>query len=173
MEKQNLVKRAKCGDEEAFVQLMDAQTENMYKIAKSILRNDEDAADVMAETVLTCWEKLDTLKKDSYFKTWLIRILMNKCYDLIRERERLAGKDQVQEQSSWEKGYERAEWEMVMQFLDEKYRLVLLLYYVENLKIREIGQILQLPLSTVKTRLVRGRRQLAAELKQEERRGKS
>lgn len=54
-------------------------------------------ADAMAETVLVCWEKLSTLKENRYVKTWMIRILMNKCYDLLRKKELLLTEDTVSE----------------------------------------------------------------------------
>ena len=60
-----------------------------------------------------------------------------------------------------------AEWEQVLQGLDEKYRLVMLLYYVDGFKIREVSEILDIPAATVNTRLVRGRKQLADEMKME------
>lgn len=85
-----LVKRAKSGDEEAFIRLMESQSDCMYKMAKTILKNEEDVADAMAETVLVCWEKLSTLKENRYVKTWMIRILMNKCYDLLRKKRTFA-----------------------------------------------------------------------------------
>lgn len=166
-----LVKRAKSGDEEAFIQLMESQSDCMYKMAKTILKNEEDVADAMAETVLTCWEKLTTLKKNRYVKTWIIRILLNKCYDLLRKKELLWTEDAGLEMGVREDGYGKAEWEQVLQTLDEKYRLVMLLYYVDGFKIREISEILDIPAATVKTRLVRGRKQLVDEMKME--RGKS
>ena len=57
---------------------------DMYRIAIAILMNDEDAADDLQDTILTCFEKLYTLKKAEYFKTWMTRILINHCYDIIR-----------------------------------------------------------------------------------------
>lgn len=169
MEYLDLVKRAKSGDEEAFIRLMELQSDCMYKMAKTILKNEEDVADAMAETVLTCWEKISTLRKNRYVKTWMIRILLNKCYDLLRKKELLLTEDAVTETSIRETGYGLAEWEQVLQTLDEKYRLVMLLYYVEGFKIREISEILDIPAATVKTRLVRGRKQLAEEIKTERR----
>lgn len=162
-----LVKRAKSGDEEAFIRLMESQSDCMYKMAKTILKNEEDVADAMAETVLVCWEKLSTLKENRYVKTWMIRILMNKCYDLLRKKELLLTEDTVSEADAREDGYGMAEWEQVLQGLDEKYRLVMLLYYVDGFKIREVSEILDIPAATVKTRLVRGRKQLADEMKME------
>lgn len=64
MEYLDLVKRAKSGNEEAFIRLMELQSDCMYKMAKTILKNEEDVADAMAETVLVCWEKISTLRKN-------------------------------------------------------------------------------------------------------------
>ena len=75
--------------------------------------------------------------------------------------------DTVSEGRCTEDGYGMAEWEQVLQGLDEKYRLVMLLYYVDGFKIREVSEILDIPAATVKTRLVRGRKQLADEMKME------
>ena len=69
---ENLVKKAKAGDSGAFAQLIKMNTQSMYKIAWAYLKNDEDAADAIQETILKCYEKLSTLKNDSYFKTWMI-----------------------------------------------------------------------------------------------------
>ncbi|RHR11685.1 RNA polymerase subunit sigma-70 [Blautia sp. AF19-34] len=146
---------------------MESQSDCMYKMAKTILKNEEDVADAMAETVLVCWEKLSTLKENRYVKTWMIRILMNKCYDLLRKKELLLTEDTVSEADAREDGYGMAEWEQVLQCLDKKYRLVMLLYYVAGFKIREVSEILDIPAATVKTRLVRGRKQLADEMKME------
>ena len=78
-----LIRKAKKGDADAFCRLMELETQNMYKIARAYLKNDEDAADAISDTILTCFEKLHTLQNNRYFKTWLIRILINKCKDII------------------------------------------------------------------------------------------
>lgn len=57
--------------------LIEQNTKSMYKVAKAILKNDEDVADALQDTILTCWEKIGTLEKNEFFKTWLIRILIN------------------------------------------------------------------------------------------------
>lgn len=74
-----LLKKAKRRDAQAFVALMQENTKDMYKVAIAILSNDEDAADAIQDTILACWEKLTTLKQDEFFKSWLTRILINKC----------------------------------------------------------------------------------------------
>ena len=76
---EELVKKAKTHDKEAFSQLMKEAGKSMYKVAKAILKNDDDVADAMQETALSCWGKIETLQKEEYFKTWLMRILINHC----------------------------------------------------------------------------------------------
>nr|WP_288742550.1 sigma factor [uncultured Mediterraneibacter sp.] len=75
----SLVKRAQRGDDQAFVELIEENKQAMYKVAVGILKNDFDAADAIQESILTCYEKLRELKKAQYFKTWLLRILINNC----------------------------------------------------------------------------------------------
>lgn len=70
-----LVRRARQGDADAFTELMQLQMENMYKTVRSYLKNDENAADAISDMILTCYEKLNTLKIDAYFRTWMTRIL--------------------------------------------------------------------------------------------------
>ena len=67
-----LVKRSISGDADAFLELMEKNSLAMYKVARGILDNDEDAADAMQDTILTCFEKIHTLKNPEYFKTWMI-----------------------------------------------------------------------------------------------------
>ena len=86
---ENLVKKAKAGDSGAFAQLIRMNTQSMYKVAWAYLKNDEDVADAIQETILKCYEKLSTLKKDSYFKTWMIRILINNCNEMLRHKGRV------------------------------------------------------------------------------------
>ncbi|MCI8835195.1 MAG: sigma-70 family RNA polymerase sigma factor [Ruminococcus sp.] len=162
-----LVKKAKKKDKTAFVALMERQKIAMYKVAKSYLRSEEDVADAIQETILTCYEKLDSLEKEQYFKTWLIRILINKCKDIQKAgcREFLPG--QMPEQGGTCMALENYEFYELLKALDEKYRTVLVLYYAEGFKVREIAQILELEENTVKTRLSRGRKQLAREYRGE------
>lgn len=79
-----LVKRSISGDADAFLELMEKNSLAMYKVARGILDNDEDAADAMQDTILTCFEKIHTLKNPEYFKTWMIRILINECNKIHR-----------------------------------------------------------------------------------------
>lgn len=159
----HLILEAKRGDPDAFSALMQSQMQNMYKAARAILNSDEDAADAIADTILICWEKLDQLKKPEFFRTWMTRILINKCKDIIRKRKRYSFVEEVPDVSVQEEGFENVEWIDALNCLEEKYRLVTVLYYVEGFSAVEIGEMLGMPDSTVRSRLSRARRKLAQE----------
>lgn len=154
---EELIQRARAGDASAFVELMERQKGTMYKVARSYLHNDADAADAISETVLACFEKLDTLHQPRYFRTWLVRVLIRKCQDMLRERKRSVPLDEITEVGREEPGHARVEFLALLDSLDEKYRTVLLLYYGEGFSVGEIAQAMDLKVETVKTRLKRAR----------------
>lgn len=166
----NLIKRAKLRDADAFTELMQSQMQHMYKTARAILYNEEDAADAISETILACWEKIGQLRQESYFKTWMTRILVNKCNDIIRKQGNYLLTEEIPEIPALEAGYENLEWNEALQTLGEKYRLVMMLYYVGGFRTGEISGILDISESAVRTRLARGRDQLAQNYCQEPRR---
>lgn len=157
---EQLIRDAQKKNPDAFEQLIQGQMHMMYKIAKSILNSDEDAADAIQDTILACWEKLDSLKQERYFKTWLTRILVNKCNDQIRRRKNCIPMEKIMEKPAENHELLNLEWNETLSHLDKKYRLVLMLYYVEGFKTSEISKILEIPESTVRTRLARGREKL-------------
>ncbi|MDO4678963.1 MAG: sigma-70 family RNA polymerase sigma factor [Blautia sp.] len=158
-----LVKKAKKGDTDAFAQLIRMNAQSMYKVAWAYLKNEEDAADAIQETILICYEKLGTLKKSKYFKTWLIRILMNQCNDLLKTRRRETGELEQAETAYEESGYYECEWKEILLKLDEKYRVIVTLYYGQGLSVKEISKLLELNQNTVLTRLSRAREKLRKE----------
>lgn len=157
---EQLVRKAQKHDKEAFSRLMRDQAQALYKVAKAILKNDDDAADAMQETALVCWEKIDTLKKPEYFKTWLIKILINQCNAIYRQRQKFAPDEYRQETASVENEYMNIEWKEFLKHLDEKYRIVVILYYVEGFKVREVAQLLDISEGTVKSRLATARKKM-------------
>lgn len=158
-EAMNLLDRAKGKDPEAFEMLVRNELSGMYRVAASILQNDEDVADAVQETLLICWEKVGTLKNDSYFRTWLIRILINQCNDILRKRKLLVPIDEIHETSVVD-SYDNKEWKEITKLLDEKYRTVVELFYVEELSTREIAKVMRLSEANVRIRLSRGRKKL-------------
>ena len=158
---ENLILEAKGGNSDAFTRLMQSQLQNMYKAARAILSNDEDVADAISDTILTCWEKIWQLKNPSYFRTWMTRILINKCKDILRKQSGLSLVEELPEQPVYDTKYENVEWKDALNSLDEKHRLVMVLYYVEGFNTVEISEMLDMTESTVRSRLSRGREKLA------------
>lgn len=157
---EELVRKAKQRNPDAFEKLVRVHMQSLYKIARAYLSSDEDAADAIQETILTCYEKLPGLKNDSYFKTWMTKILMRKCCDILKSKRNLHFSGEEMDYSFFDTNFDELEWKEVIGLLDEKYRLIMVLYYVEGFRTGEIAQILDMNENTVRTRLKRGREEL-------------
>ncbi len=173
-----LVKRAQGGDADAFVQLMEENRQSMYKTAICYVKNPEDAADIIQDTILTAFEKIGDLREASYFKTWLMRILINKCNDFLDERSWEMAFEEVPEGESGDGNdrnpvLEHMIYEELLQSVEEKYRDILVLYYVEGFSTKEIADILGMKDATVRTRLRRGREKLVRAYERQAERKKS
>jgi RNA polymerase sigma-70 factor (ECF subfamily) len=162
-----LVKKAKRGDAEAFITLIEENKQSMYKVARGFLRDQEDVADAMAETVLNCFEKIGSLKQDSYFKTWMIRILINNCKDILKRQKRNILTEDIPEQAQQEMTAASGgvlEFQELIEPLKEQDRSIFTLYYVYGMKVKEIAACMEMKESTVVTRLKRGRETLRGEM---------
>ena len=159
-----LVRKAQAGDAESFIELMELNKENMYKIARSYLKCDADVADAMQETTLKCFEKIGSLANPKFFKTWMTRILINNCNDIIRKGKTVQLFSDYKEIELEEKAEDTRAFNELIQSLDEKYRTILVLYYVEGFKINEIAKILDVNINTINSRLQRSRAMLKVEL---------
>lgn len=164
---QELVEKAVEGDADAFLELMEMNTLSMYKTARGILKNDNDVADAVQDTILTSFEKIHTLRKPQYFKTWLIRILINECNQILRHYKKVNPIEEVPETPRKDKSLAEFEFKEMLEQVDEKYRVILVLYYEQGFKITEIAELLELNENTVKTRLARAREQIRSAYFQE------
>ncbi len=154
-----LVKRAQKGDTEAFIQLIENHKISLYKTAKGYLKNEDDVADVMQDTILSAFEHMEDLKSVRYFKTWITRILINQCNDLLRQRKRCVLVEWAEDTQTVAPENDRGFYELLEE-LPENYRTIFLLYYGEGFHTKEIAQILEMNENTVKSRLKRGRKKL-------------
>ena len=84
---EELVEKAKNGDKNSFTKLMLMAERELYYIAKSRLKNDDDVYDAIQETTIIAYKNIEKLKENQYFKTWLIRILINET-NLIYKRNK-------------------------------------------------------------------------------------
>ncbi|MGX4599402.1 RNA polymerase sigma factor [Faecalimicrobium sp. JNUCC 81] len=155
-----LVKKAMKGDSEAFISLINKHEISMYKAAKAILHNEEDIGDAIQETIISAYKSIHTLKQTTYFKTWITRILINKCNDIIRNNKNIIFIDSYKEEGYSDQTHDKLEFDEAFEKLNKDYKLVLNLYYVEGFNSREISEILNENENTIKSRISRGKKQL-------------
>jgi RNA polymerase sigma-70 factor, ECF subfamily len=178
-----LVERAKAGDAGAFTDLVTHYDRRVFRMAKQITQNDEDAEDVLQETFLKAYSHLDDFHGNSKFYTWLVRIAVNEALMKLRKRRSDktvpldepidTGEDVVaREIAVWEENpedtFSRDEIGKILddavQSLKPAYRTVFILRDIEEMSIEETAEALNLSISAVKSRLLRARLQLREKL---------
>lgn len=150
-------------DKNEFADRVTACEDMLYRISMSMLKNTADCEDAVQQTVFTAFGKLNTLKNEEYFKTWLVRILINECRLTLRRRKRTAPLELI-ECGQYDSTQTTLEVRQALDRLSPKYRVVLVMKYSEGFSIKEIARALSLPEGTVKSRLSEGRKALSKEL---------
>ena len=153
-------RREKGGDiltKENLGELILNSENQLYATAKIILGNDEDCADAISETIVKAFEKRETLKKENYAKTWLIRILINECYSLLRRQKKYVSMETTEIPER--KQPEKTDYSELYQAVSEL-KLPVILYYAEDFSIKEIAEILEITEGAVQKRLARARGKL-------------
>jgi RNA polymerase sigma-70 factor (ECF subfamily) len=177
-----LVARARSGDAAAFTELVNRYERKIYRLAKHITQNDEDAEDVLQEAFLKAYEHLSEFQGNSRFYTWLVRIAVNEALmRLRRRRPNVTSLDEPiqtdedlmpREIQDWgptpEKRYEVTELNSILNNaiagLDPIFRTVFILRDVEQLSTEETAEALGISVPAVKSRLLRGRLKLREKL---------
>lgn len=160
------------GDRDAFTELM-ARTEDMvFAVCMRIMGNRETARDATQETFVTLFRKADRYKGTAAVTTWLYRVTVNTCYDMLRKAKRRQADslpdyvDPADPQGS--DGFTSVELRgpvvAALRSLPEEFRTAIVLRDVEGLALADVAEILDVPVGTVKSRVFRGRKLLASEL---------
>lgn len=144
---------------EEFTQKITAMTGTLYRVSCGVLRCEADREDAVQEAILRAWEKLPTLRQEQYFQTWVVRILLNQCYTIGRKNSRLVSLEQARPPEA-EAPPETMELREAILALPQELRVAVILHYIEGYGLREISDILDIPLGTVKSRLHRARQAL-------------
>ena len=139
---------------ERFTDLVLECEQTLYRVSMSMLKNESDCEDAVQTAILTAYEKLSDLKHEEYFKTWLVRILINVCHKQLRFHSRHT---ELSEDLPAEANNTSREVRDAIDRLPEKIRQTVVLYYIEEFSVKEIKQILKIPEGTVKSRLSKGR----------------
>jgi RNA polymerase sigma-70 factor (ECF subfamily) len=177
-----LLERAAGGDVEAFDALLRPRLERLFRIAVAILRSEPDARDVVQDGSLRAWRSLPSLRDHDRFDAWLTQIVVNGCRSRLRNRRRdrlreITLDDLDADATGWlastDPGiHDLGEVEAVQRAferLDPTTRSLLVLHYVEERPLKEIGPLVGAPIGTVKWRLWRARRTLGRALAEERR----
>lgn len=152
------VHKAQKGDKEAFVRLMEENQLAMYRTAKAILHNETDVEDAVQEALCRAFYKIHTLRQPKFFKTWLTRVVINCCYDLLRQQKGLLPLDLVPEEGASDDRDTSLDVQRVLAELSENDRLILTLYYLNDMPVKEIAGMLSISEGAAKMRLSHGRK---------------
>ena len=175
MTEQELIRKAKQGDQSAFEQLVLAHQNRVFTLAFRMVNDREEAADLAQEAFLKAWQGLPNFQGESSFSTWLHRLTTNLCIDWLRRQTRRREIEPVasldDEERSWaepadpgqdpQRQLERKELHRALaralQALPDHHRQVLVMRELSGLSYQEIGQALDLDMGTVKSRIARAR----------------
>ncbi|MFJ7733180.1 sigma-70 family RNA polymerase sigma factor [Lysinibacillus sp. NPDC097231] len=159
---------AKKGNNQAFVELLQEEKVKLYKMAYIYMKNENDALDVVQETIARAYANIHTVKEEQYFATWLMRILINTALEMLRKNQKIIPLlEQQPEQEQISTNDEKLDLLQAIEQLEEKYKTVILLRYYRDLQIKEIADLLGCPEGTVKTNVHRGIQQLKKYLNKE------
>ncbi len=178
-----LVRRAQGEDQEAFEELVRRHQHRVFAVAGGILRRREDVEDIAQQVFVKAYFSLKRFDQRAAFSTWLYKITVNECWDLLRKkkvRPLVYESDLSEEQATLvmasgekenpgpdisERIAARERVERLLEGLDERDRLMLILKEVEGFSIEEIAEVLNLNGNTVKVRLFRARRRVVSQAK--------
>lgn len=172
-----LIEECRGGNFNNFRRLVELTSPFAYSVAFRMLGDDETAKDVVQETMVTIWQKLRKIKSAEVYKTWIYRIVVNKCYDEIRKRKR--NQEQIADEPTWTLIAERisagpsstledsetsAIIRMLTERLSSKQKAVFVLSDLEGLSNDEVSEITGISKSAVKANLYHARKSISEKI---------
>lgn len=156
---------------EQFCQSIHECEKAMYILAKGIVKNDVDVADVMQEAILKAYTNYDSLNDKDKFKPWIMRIVHNTAIDFIKKQREILDSETTEqiaiEESTIDKETKLTVWEAV-QKLNFPYQTVIILYYYNGYSTEQISEITSTSVVNIRKQLSRGRKMLANLLNEED-----
>lgn len=161
---EELVERAKNKDEKSFDELILLVQKEIYLIAKTKLKNEDDIADAIQETILLCYKNLSKLRDNKLFKTWLIKILINECNKIYKKRKKHNVSYEEKEIDNYfgseDITLENVSFDMLIKNLKEEEKLILTLYYYSGYSTKEISKIIKMNEGTIRSKISRAKEKL-------------
>lgn len=172
-----LVKKARKGDADSFAQLMDEVKVQAYRMAYTYVKNEEDALEVVSESVYKAYKSIASLRNPDYFTTWFMRIVINNAVTLLGKRKNQIYLDDCLDEKELsirdenEFSADRIDLYHAVDRLSPENKSLIVMRFYQDLKLEEIADIMQIPLSTVKSRLYKILKLLKADLEGGEKSG--
>ena len=161
--------QAKSGDHEAFGCLVRAYEKRVFALTRRLCEDPSDAEEAAQDAFLAVWQGLPSFRGEARFSTWLYRLTVNACTDILRRRQRRSGRDEPLDraealpdrapspQEAAERKELRSAIEAGLRQLPEEYRTALVLREIQQLSYEEIAQATGAKPGTIKSRISRGR----------------
>ncbi|HJV47077.1 MAG TPA: RNA polymerase sigma factor SigW [Bacillota bacterium] len=180
---EKLIKKIKKGDRDAFAELVELYKDRVFQVTLRMVGNTQEAEDIAQETFLRVYSNLEHYDPSYKFSTWIFRIATNLSIDHLRKRKQTYSLDKEMEGTDGLDLHERladptkgpeeillsgelqGQVQSAIETLSPKYKSIMILRYLEDLSLTEISDIVKLPISTIKTRIHRGREALKKRLK--------
>ena len=166
---EELVERAKNNDSDAFTHLILNIERDLYCIAKSKIDNENDIDDVIQETMIIAFLNIKKLKNSSFFKTWIIRILINNCNKFYKRKKykSLDEAEEIKKTNGVEMDLSNIEFKDFISFLSEDERTILTLFYYLGYTTKEISKILNKREGTICSKISRAKTKIKEKYKGE------
>ena len=163
-----MARKAIDGDEEAFLELMRLHKAALYKTALSYLRNEQEAIEAVQEVTFRVYTKISAVREPDYIKTWMLRIMINYCNDILKKRKRFGANPEVLQTMPSMDNYLHIEILDALDILDDQGKELVMMKYFHDIKIKDIAILLNKPEGTIKTWLHKAMRQLRAHIEEQE-----
>ncbi|MDQ2086290.1 sigma-70 family RNA polymerase sigma factor [Herbivorax sp. ANBcel31] len=162
VEIETIIEAAKNGDKKAFEIIVKRYHNELYYTALGIVRSGWEALDICQETFIKAFNSINRLKDTTKFKSWINRILINKCNDYFRKNKKVVYVDFIEESEGFIEGgcEENIDLLRALSTLKDDSRVVLTLRYFQDLPLKEIATILDIPEGTVKSRISNGLKEM-------------
>ncbi len=157
--------------ERIFLEMLEANKDNFYRIAYSYVKNKDDALDVIQDSVYKGYSSLGKLKNPEYMKTWFTRIIINSSINLLKANKRFVLSEEVELKETVDhkasKSEEKIDLKRALESLKDKEKAIVVLRYFEDYKLEEIAATLDEPISTIKSTLYRALKKMKINFEEE------
>lgn len=167
---EDLVEKAKNNNKAAFSELIKVIENDLYLIAKTKLKNDDDIGDAIQETIFKSYKNIKKLRDNSVFKTWIIKILINECNNIYKKKSKFSISYEQKEMEKYlvtRDECNNIEFEVLIKNLDDDEKLILTLYYCSKYTVKEISKIVKINENTIKSKMARARNKIRKQFEEE------